>query len=184
MPKIRISKIEAARRQIDVAIRMLFAQEDAIAIHSLSMAAFRILRDLSASDDDNYMNQVTKGLIKEGREREFWSLLQKPANFLKHADRDPHSILDDFDEEANDAVLFLASVYYQSIGELLTPEMTTLIEWFLALHPDFLKDDADLSFRGLIYQASRTLTDMSRKEQLAKGQEILELIRTQPSKNE
>jgi hypothetical protein len=33
--KIRVSKVEAARRQIDAAIRMLFSNEDPVAVLSL-----------------------------------------------------------------------------------------------------------------------------------------------------
>jgi hypothetical protein len=46
MSKMRINKIDAARRQIDAAIRMTFGAEDAVAIHSLVSAAHRIIRDI------------------------------------------------------------------------------------------------------------------------------------------
>mgnify|MGYP001568694580 CR=1 FL=1 len=38
MAKIKVNKSEAARRQIDVAIRILFRNEDPVAIHTLAMA--------------------------------------------------------------------------------------------------------------------------------------------------
>jgi hypothetical protein len=44
--EILISKIEAARRQIDAAIRMTIANEDEVAIHTVASAGYRILRDL------------------------------------------------------------------------------------------------------------------------------------------
>ena len=47
MAIIKLSKIEAAGRQIDAAIRMLFENEDPVAIHTITMAGFRILRDLA-----------------------------------------------------------------------------------------------------------------------------------------
>ena len=43
---IYITKIEAARRQIDAAIRMLLSKEDDLAIHTVAAAGDRILRDL------------------------------------------------------------------------------------------------------------------------------------------
>jgi hypothetical protein len=43
---IFINKLEAARRQIDAAIRMTFANEDELAIHTVAAAAYRIVRDL------------------------------------------------------------------------------------------------------------------------------------------
>jgi hypothetical protein len=43
---VYINKIEAARRQLDAAIRMTFANEDELAIHTVAAAAYRILRDI------------------------------------------------------------------------------------------------------------------------------------------
>ena len=43
---IFINKLEAARRQLDAAIRMTFANEDELAIHTVAAAAYRIVRDL------------------------------------------------------------------------------------------------------------------------------------------
>jgi hypothetical protein len=41
-----INKLEAARRQLDAAIRMTFDGEDKLAIHTVAAAAYRILRDM------------------------------------------------------------------------------------------------------------------------------------------
>lgn len=43
---IFINKLEAARRQLDAAIRMTFANEDSLAIHTIAAAAYRITRDI------------------------------------------------------------------------------------------------------------------------------------------
>ena len=66
MAKINVSKVEAARRQIDVAIHMLFSEEDPLAIHTLAGAAFQILRDLADKKSDSYMKKITQGMIKPG----------------------------------------------------------------------------------------------------------------------
>ena len=39
-------KLEAARRQLNAAIRMTFANEDELAIHTVAAAAYGIVRDL------------------------------------------------------------------------------------------------------------------------------------------
>ena len=66
MGTIKANKIEAVRRQRDAAIRMLFANEDPLAIHTISMAAFRILRDLAGKRDDSCMQKVVGATIKPG----------------------------------------------------------------------------------------------------------------------
>ena len=88
MTKIRVNKIDAARRQIDAAIRLLFDNDDPVAIHTLQAAGFRILRDLSVKSDKASVWTSFKAVIRPGMEKEAWAAMSKPANFFKHADRD------------------------------------------------------------------------------------------------
>jgi hypothetical protein len=44
--EIFVNKIEAARRQIDAAIRMTLANVDVLAIHTVASVGYRLLRDL------------------------------------------------------------------------------------------------------------------------------------------
>lgn len=46
LAELYITKLEAARRQIDAAIRMVFDNEDELAVHTVASAGYRILRDL------------------------------------------------------------------------------------------------------------------------------------------
>jgi hypothetical protein len=43
---VHINKIAAAKRQLEAAIRMFFAKEDELAVHTVASAAFRVLRDI------------------------------------------------------------------------------------------------------------------------------------------
>lgn len=177
MAKIKVNKIEAVRRQLDAAIRMLFANEDPLAIHTLSMAAFRILRDLAGKRDDSYIHKVVGSMIKPGMKKEFWKFLHGPSNFLKHADKDSEAILNNIDEKVNDFIILISCFYYKDLGYQYTPEMITLVSWCMALFPDFLRENFDQVFRDAILEARSTLLDKSRQEQLAMGQEILKLAR-------
>jgi hypothetical protein len=49
MAKSEIDKFDAAQRQLDCAIRLWFADEDSLAIHTLAYAVCRLLRDLFES---------------------------------------------------------------------------------------------------------------------------------------
>src|SRR5260221_5624954 len=46
--KVHINKLAAGERQLRAAIRMFFAEEDALAIHTVASAAYGILKDLKA----------------------------------------------------------------------------------------------------------------------------------------
>ena len=112
MNETRITKLQAAQRQIDAGIWMLFRNDDPVAIHTVAMAALRILRDLVKQRG---LEHPVDSMIRPGKENEFWCGVSSFANFFKHADRDPDDISDGFREEVNDAVLLLAAfTYYDS----------------------------------------------------------------------
>ena len=61
--RIHITKLAAAERQLRTAIRMYFAGEDELAIHTVASAAYGLLRDLKAEQGqdeaaDNYLVSV------------------------------------------------------------------------------------------------------------------------------
>ncbi len=46
MEKIKISKLDAARRQLITAIRLYFNHGDIVSVHTLSAAAFKTTQDI------------------------------------------------------------------------------------------------------------------------------------------
>jgi hypothetical protein len=174
MAKIRVNKIDAARRQIDAAIRMLFDNGDPVAIHTLAAAGGRILRDLCGAKGTP-MHQMFKGVIRPDKEKEFWEAMNRPANFFKHADRDADEILDDVDERFNDFTLFYAVEYYRDLGYTPTAEMRAFMTFFTVTNPDILQPDCPPELRQLVnHEAMRRA---SRAETLATAKSILGLIR-------
>lgn len=86
-----ISKLDAARRQINCAVRLFLKGEDILAVHTLACAAFGILTDY-----DRRTNRGCGWLKAMRHEPDDWS--RKLANFLKHADRDPHDTISPYPE--------------------------------------------------------------------------------------
>jgi hypothetical protein len=60
---VQISKIAAAQRQLDAAIRMFFQREDELAIHTVTAAAFQILRDVTRKRGGHFTNEVFRSGI-------------------------------------------------------------------------------------------------------------------------
>lgn len=174
MRKIRVKKIDAASRQIDLAIRLSFSSEDAVGIHTLCAAGFRILRDIADKKGNVEMHEVHKQMIKPGKEAEFWKRVNLPANFFKHADKDsdPAVVYEGIDEEANDAMILWACIYYKDLGFHLTPEMKAFMLWFRALNPRVMDDEvvAEILEGSEFY---RTLKSRPRSFQLAEGKRLL-----------
>ena len=84
MAKIRVNKPDAARRQLDQAIVLFFSNADPVPIHTLAMAAFRVLKDLiehkglkSQSILGNFDDRVRPEMRKE-----FWASVHGLSNFL------------------------------------------------------------------------------------------------------
>ena len=172
MAKLRISKIDAARRQIDSAIGLLFEGGDPVAVHTLACAGWRILRDL-CEKRGTPAHLANKMLIRPGMEQKFWARLSRAANFFKHADRDADEILDTVEEEANDVVLFMATQSYVDLGYQLTAEMETLCTWFIVMNPDLMRDDLPAHMLMAIRSSSDDWHNSSRGERLNVGKELL-----------
>jgi hypothetical protein len=60
---LQISKIAAAQRQLDAAIRMFFQREDELAIHTVAAAAFQILRDVTKQRGGHFTSEVFRSGI-------------------------------------------------------------------------------------------------------------------------
>lgn len=60
---IQISKLAAAQRQLDAAIRMFFQREDELAIHTVAAAAFQILRDIVKQRGGHFTSEVFRSGI-------------------------------------------------------------------------------------------------------------------------
>ena len=176
MNEIRVTKIQAAQRQIDVAIRMLFRNEDPVAIHTVAMAGFRILRDLT---EKMGLEHPIDSMIKPGKEKEFWGALNSFSNFCKHADRDPNVVWSGFREDANDITLLTAATYYRHFGYEWTNEMQVLWSWYVSLHPDVLSEDAGVAIHALVLSTQlKDFRSFARKEQLSIGLTMLKKVGT------
>ena len=112
MAKGGINKWEAARRQLDCAIRLL-GKVDSLAVHTLAYAAYRILREL-------YGKSATgKVLGKFEKSQKFG----KVPNFLKHATSDLQAILSEHSDESTYITLALAIRLWKEHGKTETAEM-------------------------------------------------------------
>ena len=140
-----IDKSEAARRQIECAIRLVAAHEDELAVHTLTMAAFGILNDLTAARTVDYHLKFKSYFTNIG-----WSHFTKTANFLKYADRDPDVILTSLDPLENYWRIGFCLLLYRSLHGTLTPTMAAFHCWMIIRHPDEfqLAENADKDFEG------------------------------------
>jgi len=124
-----ITKLEAARRQLSAAIRLFFAGEDAIVVHSLASSAANLYSDLVERTTSRESWRRRFGNSGQRAQGEVKAILNDAWNFFKHADRDATSDLE-FDEEHTELMLFYGTL---ECGELepTTEEMKLFQLWFL-----------------------------------------------------
>lgn len=114
-----ISKTEAAARQLDTAIDLYFADADSLAVYTLAYASFKILFDVYPHrQGDGFADQLDEIIAAEG-----WKRMSRTANFLKHADRDPDTLLEAHHPEQSMSMIGLATLLYRRIAGDFTPKM-------------------------------------------------------------
>ena len=152
-----VDKFDAARRQIECAIRLVAAEEDKLAIHTLVMAAYSILENLSKGRR-YYEEGIKTHLTKIGRKR-----FRATANFLKHADRGSDAVLKPDGIEDIEWRIGWCIILYRDLKEKFTPEMAAFHNWMVLRHPDefMLAEDEDKEFEEL-YRQGTALLDLDR----------------------
>jgi hypothetical protein len=90
---IYVTKVEAARRQINAAIRMSLLNQDDLAIHTVAAAAYRIVRDLLKKRGiDDFEQTVKSGLFSLAKAMTENSLSDKDSKMLD-GDKKLHAIV-------------------------------------------------------------------------------------------
>lgn len=135
---VNLDKIEAAQRQLDCSIRLFFDREDAVSIHSLSAAAYRILRDIAEETGQSGVYQKMMDRVKPGMHGLWWQYVNKSANWFKHAD-DDHEENYQFNPEQNDSNILMAVMLYMDLGYPATPEMQAFQCYAILKFPSLFK---------------------------------------------
>ncbi len=174
--QVACTKFDAASRQLDEAIALLFADRDPLAIRTLAAAAHGLFADLVEQQhpDGSWRSHVIEdsGLLK----KDALAVLNSAQNFLKHADRDPNEELS-FDEEENDHLIFMATLECCELGGLHTSFMQQAFQiWYLASYPELGTEMEHVKKSG---EALPGLEKLSREQRLSAGLTFLESVRAQ-----
>lgn len=156
----KITKLEAARRQLDAAIRIFFKDEDGLAVHTVSRAAFRILFDLASEGD--IKKALNTHIEKVGADR-----FNEETNFLKHADHDPEAEINDNFQAFTEAGIGMAIALYKHKGGKLTPEMVSFLVWSQFMRPG-LFDLSEDTAKFIAEWKSASKTDPNKIEDQSK----------------
>jgi hypothetical protein len=102
---VHISKLDAAERQLESAIRMFFHHGDPVAVHTLTPATRTLLIDLGRHEGrEAALDAMLRREIRADQISEVRAMLVEAQNFFKQADRDPEAMLD-FDPKTTEILL-------------------------------------------------------------------------------
>ena len=172
----RVTKAQAAERQLVCAINLFFANGDAVAVHTLASAAQEIItalcrwREVKSFFDDILADNP------DLTQRRLRDLANRYRNFFKHADRDPEAVVEEFGDNANDALLFVACHDFGRLCSGMATEMQVFEAWYLACNPQKLREPS-----LAIAQLFPGIADVPRFESKRRGAMALEWAKSQPT---
>lgn len=172
---LRLTKIEAALRQLNRAIQMLFHEDDPVCTHTLAGAASVLLTDLveklapehswdRMAQEDNNLGQS-----------QYFKVVRNAQNFLKHA-RVDHADTLEFDPQETEALLLLAVMNASEIAPM-SHEAQVYQLWALARQfPAAVASESP--FREAVAYFG-DLRHVPRPQRLALGRRALQELRAQ-----
>jgi hypothetical protein len=141
--KVTVTKLQAARRQLETALDLYFNEKDPVSIHALATAAYNVIRKVNRNKGgmpmlvkDTHAKQFAETTGKT--EKEIANILNEAENFFKHADSDPNGTLT-FDDGEAELFLFDAIGKYGEITQEKVPIFAAFHWWFVSRHPYIVK---------------------------------------------
>ncbi|NVK23027.1 MAG: hypothetical protein HWD86_10965 [Kangiellaceae bacterium] len=160
--QLLISKLDAAKRQLETVIELYFSHKDPVSIHTLTAASYNILRDLNKSEKhpplfikDRFLNY-----IKPGYEKEVRNLINQAENFFKHADRDREDIFE-FNPKQTELMIYEACDSYRALSGEFPAKFKCYSMWFSSRYPNLFELPND--YLDLVMKNQREVEDDRRE---------------------
>jgi hypothetical protein len=137
--KISVTKLDAARRQLRVAIRLWFTEGDPVAVHTLASAAHEIIHALFKRKGLHGL-MFDSRVIKDEYRGEWAKIIKAKASFFKHAQKDPDATLE-FNPAVNLGLLLAGTAGLQKMGEAPNMEESAFTYWLRIHRPTWFRID-------------------------------------------
>lgn len=133
-----LDKVNGAQRIIHATTRMLWANEDPLAINLLAQSADRITADLTVAKTGSDLFWDSPIIIRENK-NELLNIIREASNFVKHADREPHGKIQIHDLVASaEMATFMSIMRTRHLTNLLTCHMKLYLDYHYLRYPDHL----------------------------------------------
>ena len=132
--ELHLSKLDAAKRQLETAITLYFHFGESVSIHTLATASLQILRDLMVNRGIPVPGEHAIDRFPENA-KDIRRAFRKAQNFFKHADSDPAATLV-FRPLCNEFFLIEAVENYHELTAERPPIMKAFQLCFKLRYPD------------------------------------------------
>lgn len=155
---IRLTKFDAARRQLRTAIELWFADGDPVSIHTLAYASHEVIHRLFRNQGLKDLFFDSSAIAPEGKQV-FLQVFKNPANFIKHANQEVNP--DDeikFSPFANDVYILFSLDGLRRMGREMERTDLAFLVWYQINNPEYFLSsllshsipvDVVQQFRGL-----------------------------------
>jgi len=127
---MQVSKLDAARRQLETAVRLYFSEADPVSIHTLTSAAYQVLSDVNrARGGAPMLKEQVPTWVRPDATREAKQKLSEAENFFKHANRDHNEVLE-FSQGPTELLLYDAVKKYRELTGETVPVLGVYDAWF------------------------------------------------------
>jgi hypothetical protein len=139
-------KAELARRQLGASLQLFLDDLDPVAVHCLACGGAELSDFLATGQGRGSFLQHALNTSPTLKSGEIVRLRNQYWNAMKHATardgqvRDDKLLLEAFDDERNDHVLFIGWYDYSTAVGVLPIEAQVFQAWYFAKHPDKLAD--------------------------------------------
>ena len=131
-----LTKLDVARRQLAVAIRLFFDDRDSVSVYTLAANAWEIVDVLCRNRGVESFSEQIRENIPDGKSLKHDFINAPYRNFFKHADNDPDGIVEGFSDDKNDHVLFTAVEDLIRLEQLALFECQVFQIWYLAVYEE------------------------------------------------
>lgn len=138
--KVPITKLEAARRQLETAITLWFHDADPVSIHTLEMAGHGILKAINKKRGGNAMLGDPAPYIRPEFEKRVSDMFVEAANFFKHGAKDPLAV-HYFGPELNRYMILDACQAFMLLAQEQRPLMNVFNLYIAFQQPELLKEE-------------------------------------------
>jgi len=130
---LQVSKLDAARRQLEGAITLYFNWGDPISIHTLAAASRNVLANLCEHRQirpDFLLEKMMDDFVRPEHIKMFYARIRQGENFFKHADRDPEETLK-FNPAHSELILLEGTEVYFALTQEHPPLLRAYRGWWV-----------------------------------------------------